>query len=104
MIIQNFNNNLEQILKNYKSKEVNSNGNYFKLTKMNKDKFTQNTPKEKLICLLVSITLRQPREMTILKAKSLNLSSVWAHLDFSPTQDRVQCWKFLFSRLNSVLY
>lgn len=51
MLIQNFNNNLEQIVKNYKSKEVNSNENYFKLTKMNKDKFSQNTSKEKLICL-----------------------------------------------------
>lgn len=51
MLIQNFNNNLEQILKNYKSKEVNSNENYLKLTKMNKDKFSENTSKEKLIHL-----------------------------------------------------
>lgn len=55
MLIQNFNNILEQIVKNYKSKEVNSNENYFKLIKMNKDKVSQNTSKEKLICLLVSL-------------------------------------------------
>lgn len=48
-------------MKNYKSKEVNSNENDFKLTKMNKDKFSQNTSKEKLICL--NITVRQPREI-----------------------------------------
>lgn len=55
MLIQNFNNILEQIVKNYKSKEVNSNEKYFKLIKMNKDKVSQNTSKEKLICLLVSL-------------------------------------------------